>query len=117
MAVCGGIGFGRGFFAVKELELGLALNTAPHDTTTGDKVAGYGATTHNTSYQGHEEADPFPRKMRMGPHGHHESNHTDACKESTAARRCVNISLELSFTWHESGHGVVRRCTFGLSTT
>lgn len=80
----GGIEFGRGVSALKSLELGLAQSVPPHKTTTDEKVAGYGAIFHDTRYNG-TEGEPFTRKMRIGPDGHHESTHGPECQESTAA--------------------------------
>eukprot|EP00903_Cladosiphon_okamuranus_P021995 g20222.t1 len=104
-AVRGGHGFARGVFSVKSLELRLAPNATPHETTTDDKVAGYDAIFHDTRYDGHDGA-PFPRKMRIGPDGHHESNHDEACqKKYSGMTVCIDIA-GVNLTRHESGHGV-----------
>lgn len=104
-AVRGGHGFGRGVFSVKLLELRLAPNAAPHETTTDDKVAGYGAIFHDTRYKGHDGA-PFQRKMRVGPDAHHECNHEKACQEKySGVNTCKDIA-GVNLTRHESDHGV-----------
>lgn len=104
-AVRGGHGFARGVFSVKSLELRLAPNGPPHETTTGDKGAGYGAIFHNTRYQGHDGA-PFPRKMRMGPDGHHEGNHDPNCRRKYGGMTTCKDIAAVNFTRHESDHGV-----------
>lgn len=104
-AVRGGIGFGRGVFSVKSLELRLAQNAAPHETTTDDKVAGYDAIFHDIRYQG-SEGDPFQTKMRIGPDGHHESNHGPECRAKYSGMTTCQDVAGVNLTRHESDHGV-----------
>lgn len=106
IAVRGGIGFGRGVFALKGLELMLAQNAAPHATTTDEgKVVGYDAIFHDTRYKNFE-GDPIPREMRIGPDGHHENNHGEECKKKySGLTTCKDIG-GVNLTRHESDHGV-----------
>ena len=102
----GGIGFGRGVYALKELELRLARNAAPHATTTEEgKVVGYDAIFHDTRYK-NVEGDPIKREMRIGPDGHHENNHGPDCRKLySGLTTCKDIG-GVNLTRHESDHGV-----------
>lgn len=84
----------------------LASNAAvPHESTEGDKVEGYDAVFHDTTYDNSEE-DPTgegwaPRRLRMGPDGHHESNHGPDCRAKYSGMatcvdaRGVNLARQL----------------------
>ena len=63
IAVRGGIGLGKGVYALKGLELSLAQKVAPHATTTEEgKVVGYDAIFRDTRYKNHE-GDPIKREI------------------------------------------------------
>lgn len=95
----------RNRFSLKSPELSLAQNVAPHETTTDDKVAGYDAIFHDTRRKGAEE-ETFQRKMRIGPDGHHESNHRPECRAKySSVTTCKDIA-RVDLTRHESDHRV-----------
>ena len=102
----GGIGFGRGVYALKGLELILAQNVAPHATMTEEgKVVGYDAIWHDTRYKNFE-GDPISREMYIGPDGHHEKNHGEECRKlHSGLTSCKDIG-GVNPTRHESDHGV-----------
>lgn len=109
IAVRGGIGFGRGVFTVKSLEVVLARNTVPHESTKDDKVDGYDVIFHDTRYDSSEE-DPtgegwVPRKLRIGPDGHHESNHGPECRAKYSGMTNCRDAAGVNLTRHESDHG------------
>eukprot|EP00752_Nemacystus_decipiens_P015187 g13523.t1 len=105
-AVRGGVGFGRGVYALKGLELILAQNVAPHATTTEEgKMAGYDAIWRDTRYKNFE-GSPLPREMCIGPDGHHENNHGEECRKLySGLTTCKDIG-GVNLTRHESDHGV-----------
>lgn len=102
----GGVGFGRGVYALKGLELILAQNVAPHATTTEEgKMAGYDAIWRDTRYKNFE-GSPLPREMCIGPDGHHENNHGEECRKLYSGLTTCRDIGGVNLTRHESDHGI-----------
>lgn len=49
---------------------------------------------------------PFPRKMRIGPDGHHESDHGPECRAKHSGMKTCKDFAGVDITRHESDHGV-----------
>lgn len=114
-AVRSGIGFGAGVFSVKSLQVHLAAGVAPHESTKEDKVAGYDAIFHDTTFDDSdfvvpgEGPRPHPYLGRtsgifLGPDGPHEKNHNPQCtRDHSGLTKCSEIA-GVNLNPHEQDH-------------
>ena len=73
-------------------------------TTDEGKMVGYGAIVGDKRYK-NNEGDLLAKKMRIGPGGHHESNHGPECmRKHGCLSSCRNIA-GVKWARHESDQG------------
>lgn len=93
----------------------LAVGVAPHESTKDNKVAGYGAIWHNTTYDNWkldvpgegDHASPYTGRgigLTVGPDRIHEINHNEKCRRAhSGLSGCFDIA-GVNLTPHEQDH-------------
>ena len=100
---------------MKSLQVRLAVGVAPHESTKDDKVAGYDAIFHDTTFDDADSVVPGegPRPhpylgvasgIFLGPDGPHEKNHNPQCTRNHSGLTTCSEIAGVNLNPHEQDH-------------